>query len=232
MKHNNIIPALLFALLLFLLPSCDRLDLGGNASADSATMADEDGQGDDLEKNRYPLILTNVDQLRLRRYCDVKSEMLTTFDENTPLHYLEEQTDFEETIGGSRGPWMKVRTMEGDLEGWVFGAPKFITTWLEKQALEDLHGGGKDVRLIANLSRSEMAKLTGANFDNAPRGTRYSGYYEYDLDGDPQLLNGDLVLRARQFDNTTKKVQYLKCTLDVEQGMPSTDVVCVPLVVH
>lgn len=206
---------------------CERLGLSGNDS-------DASGNGNQVQTtvsitNDYPIILTNVDQLRLRRYCDVKSEMLTTFDENTPLYFTGETTDFEETIGGSKGPWMRVKSTDGEMEGWVFGASKFVTTWLDEDKLADLHQSGKDVRVISNLSRSEMTKLTGANFDQSIRGTRYSGYYEFKKEGDPQLIDGSVILRARQFDSEAKKVEYLKCSFNVAQGMPRSEISCIPI---
>ena len=210
------------------LSACERLGLTGGDEAVESQMEQALSPEKQLVSD-LPILLTNVDQLRLRRYCDVKSEMLTTFDENTPLYFTGETTDFEEKIGGSAGPWMRVRTTDNEMEGWVFGAPKFVTTWLESDKLSEIHEAGKDVRIISNLSRSEMAKLTGANFDEGIRGTRYSGYYEYDKEADPQLIDGAVILRARQFDSDAKKVEYLKCSFDVSEGMPSSEIVCVPI---
>ncbi|MDX1685294.1 MAG: SH3 domain-containing protein [Saprospiraceae bacterium] len=172
------------------------------------------------------ILLTNVDQLRLRRYPDLRSEMLTTFDENTPLYFTGEQTDYEETIGGRKGAWKRVKTTDGELEGWVFGADYFVSEWLDRSTLDSIHDSGRDIRIVANLSRSEMKQLTGANFASSQRGTRYSGYYEYSMSDDPQLLDGRLMVRARQFDTDSKDVIYKKCTLLFDQGMPESDLDC------
>lgn len=211
---------------LTLICSCDQISLNPQGDGHVETSIDSTSMA---RQTTLPVLITNVDQLRLRRYPDIKSEMLTTFDENTPIYFTGEQTDYEETIGNRKGPWKKIRTIEGEFEGWVFGADFFVEEWLSKTKLDSLHDQGKDIRLVNNLSRSEMNQLSGANFDDALRGTRYSGYYEYDKTGSPQILNGYMVLRARQFDTEEKEVMYKKCTVIFKQGMASTELTCIPI---
>jgi len=184
----------------------------------------ESAEVQDLTKKG--LLLTNVDQLRLRMYPDVKSKMLTTFDENTPLYYEAEQTDFVDKIGKHKGPWMKVSTVDGELNGWVYGAEHFVESWLTRTSLDSLHETGKDIRIFNNLNRSELSKLTGANFDGNVAGTRYSGYYEFSIGTDPQMINGKVRIRARVFDEEKREVQFIPCSLTVDEGMPTTQVTC------
>ena len=51
------------------------------------------------------ILLTRVDQLRMRHYPNVKSNIVTTMDDNMPIRYMGEETDFEESIGKFRGNW-------------------------------------------------------------------------------------------------------------------------------
>lgn len=175
---------------------------------------------------RNEVLLTNVDQLRLRRYGDTKSEMLTTLDENSPLLYTGERTDYEETIGGHKGPWKKVKTMDGEFEGWVFGAEHFVSNWLSLDQINVLHEQGKRIELFNNLTKREMTELTGANFDETVRGTRFSGYYLYDADGPKDLINGTVKIRVRAFDSKNKSVSFISCEMKINEGMPTTGLVC------
>ena len=206
------------------LSSCDGLRPGsveenGAGSADS-TLSDTPKVTDKA------VLLTNVDQLRLRKYCDLKSTMLTTFDENTPLYFLNEKTDFQDKIGKHKGPWLHVSSVDGSQKGWVFGAEFFVSWLIEEHELDSLNTINKDIRLFDNLNRGELSKLTGANWDSRVQGTRYSGYYEYNIGDDPQIINGRVEIRARVFDSETRKVQYIPCELKVVDGMPVTEVTC------
>ena len=87
---------------------------------------------------------------------------------------------------------------------------------------------GKGIKVISNASRTDMNAVTGANFDADQRGSRYSGYYEVSPTS-PEVIDGSVVLRARHFNSDSKKVEFAKCTFEVEQGMPSTETTCVPV---
>lgn len=218
---------LLFVISLTL--SCDKLGLSSKTSEDDTAVSVDSLDANKSHLNKMAVLLTNVDQLRLRRYPDTKSEALTTLDENSPLYFTGEVTDYEENIGGHKGRWKKVKTVDAEYEGWVYGANHFVSDWLDFDALDSLHNSGQDIRIISNLSRSEMGKLSGANFESSLRGTRFSGYYEYKKGNNPQIIDGAMVLRARQFNTDNKKVEYGKCTVNFKDGMPSTELTCIPI---
>ena len=102
---------ILLLLVTVIFSSCDKLGLGFTADSESTEVNVEAEQ--EFKLTSMAILLTNVDQLRLRRYPDVKSEMLTTFDENTPIYFTGEATDFEEVIGKEKGPWKRVITVDG-----------------------------------------------------------------------------------------------------------------------
>lgn len=214
----------LSSIMLMTLSGCDQFTR--QMDSDDTGIKEVGDSAQRVTINTFPILLTNVDQLRLRKYPDIKSEMLTTFDENTPVYFTGEQTDYEESIGSRKGPWKNVRTIDGEIQGWVFGAEHFVSEWLPQEELDSLHESGKDIRIINNLSRSEMDQLTGANFNQSTRGTRFSGYYEYNKGANPQIINGRMVLRAREFDTENKEVVYNECLVTFEKGMPVTELNC------
>jgi len=214
----------LFVLLLcFSFVACD-VNVGGEEA--SSTETEIENKAEPTARVTRAILLTNVDQLRLRKYGDRKSGMVTTFDENTPLYYTGESTDYEESIGGHKGPWMRVQSLDGDYEGWVFGANHFVEEWISKSQIDSLQTLGKDISIFSNLTKKEMSELTGANFDANVRGTRFSGFYQYNTDKDPSIIDGIVKLRARIFDEDQRDVSFIPCTLHIENGMPKTNLDC------
>lgn len=225
LSYHKMKAKLFLLLLLLAFQSCDYIMQNESGKEDVSETIEP------AEKKEFvwaSLLITNVDQLRLRRYCDVKSEMLTTFDENALLLATGEQTDFEETISGSKGPWLKVKTVDEVHEGWVFGGEKFVSEWLSGSDKEEIERNGRSIMVISNASRTDMNAVTGANFDADQRGSRYSGYYEVSP-ASPEVIDGSVVVRARHFNSDSKKVEFAKCTFEVEKGMPSTEITCVPV---
>lgn len=206
--------------------SCDVNPPSSETDGESAQVEAKNVTASSIDDVTFSILLTNVDQLRLRKYGDIKSGMVTTFDENTPLYYLNESTDYEEVIGSYKGNWMRVRTIDGKHEGWVFGASHFVEPWLSSSQIDSMRSAGIGIQIFSNLTKDEMSELTGANFDESVRGTRYSGYYQYDLKDSPDLLNGWIQIRARVFDTDSKEVSFIPCSLKVEAGMPATTLDC------
>lgn len=73
-----------------------------------------------------PTIYVKIDGLKMRDKPGISgTKVVAQLGLNTPLSYLNEQTNFKEkiTIGDMLydEPWVKVRTTDGKLEGWVFG---------------------------------------------------------------------------------------------------------------
>lgn len=73
-----------------------------------------------------PVIYVKIDGLKMRDKPGTSgTKVVAQLGLNTPLSYLGEQTSFKEkiTIGETSydEPWVKVRTTDGKLEGWVFG---------------------------------------------------------------------------------------------------------------
>ena len=210
---------------LLIFTSCG-MDFGGgqgDVQSNDTTMTSTETSS---ENEVFEVLLVNVDQLRLRRYGDVKSEMLTTMDENAPLYFTGEQTDYEETIGGHKGPWKRVKTLDGSVEGWIFGADHFAEAWLTLEDILSQRAKGMEVEVFSNLSTKEVADLTGANFDSSPRGSRYTGYYTYKQGGDKKLIDGTIVMRARLFSTSSKEVKFVTCTLGMNEGMPNGTLQC------
>ena len=173
-----------------------------------------------------PIYITNIDQLRLRRYPDTKSKILTTFDENALLYFLEEQTDYVEKIGKYKGPWLRVKSIDGAYEGWVYGAPHFVTPFLKKGQIDSLARIGKGVQPFENVARKDMADMTGMNWSNAIPGTRYSGYYTYNLKNRPDLIDGRVIIRTKIIDHDTHQIKFIPCHIDFKQGMAISDAQC------
>ena len=62
----------------------------------------------------------NDSNVRLRKGPTTSSEILGTYPAKTGFRILEKGTK-EETIGGQKNVWYKVRLLDGK-EGWLFGA--------------------------------------------------------------------------------------------------------------
>lgn len=205
--------------------SC-HMDFGNDQSTSQSTDVSSTDADNTQTKEAFDVLLVNVDQLRLRRYGNVKSEMVTTLDENATLYFTGEQTDYHETIGGHTGPWKRVRTLDGSVEGWIFAADHFAETWLTKEDILSYRSQGMEVEVFSNLSTKELADLTGANFDSSPRGSRYTGYYTYPQGDVKKTIDGTVTMRARLFSTSSKEVKFVKCTLEVNDGMPTGSPEC------
>ena len=72
-----------------------------------------------------------------------------------------------------------------------------------------------------------MNEITGANWGKSVPGTRFSGYYTFDMKSSSATPNGKVIIRARIFDTEKKEVQFLPCSLIVENGMPMSEVICI-----
>lgn len=201
----------------------------------SGTEADKSNK--DLDKNAlqdslaflvasHPIYVTNIDQLRLRRYPDTKSKILTTFDENSLLYYMGEQTDYKEKISKYVGHWLKVKSIDGNHEGWVYGAEHFVTPFLKIEQLDSLKNAGKGIQPFQNLGRKDMTDLTGMNWSGTIPGTRYSGYFTFDRSSRPDLLDGRMIIRTKTIDRETHQIHFIPCYVDFEKGMASTDIIC------
>ena len=211
-------------IVLLSLTSCDWVNETFSNSTDTPAVSSSD-----TTHISYPdkaLLLTNVDQLRMRTYPDIKSGIITTLDENSILLFEEEQTDYEETIGSYKSAWLRVTTADHQLTGWVFGHTHFVESFLSMEEIQRLGKQGKRVQLFEHYGKRDMASLTGANWSSTVPGTRYSGYYLVNQSGDPSIIDGVVHMRARVFDNEAKKVLFIPCTLELDEGMPVTDVIC------
>ncbi len=198
---------------------------GGNTGQTKEEL--HNGQDSVMLKGKHqPLYITNIDQLRMRLYPDTKSRILTTFDENALLYYLDEQTDYTERIGKYKGPWLRVKSIDGVYEGWVYGAPHFVTVFLSSKQLDSLAQIGKGAQPFENIARKDMAEMTGMNWSNAIPGTRYSGYYTYNLETRPDLIDGKVIIRTKIIDHQTHKIRFIPCEIDFDKGMASSDVKC------
>ena len=174
----------------------------------------------------YPLYITNVDQLRMRNYPDTKSGILTTLDENSILYYLNEKTDYKESIGKHTGHWIKVKTPDDQYDGWVYGAPFFVQPFLSQKQIDSIENLKKGIVVFEHLGKTQMEDISGAQWDASVPGTRFSGYYTYSIIGKNRVLDGKMMIRARIFDLEKKEVYFVPCSLTIDQGMPMTEVNC------
>lgn len=172
------------------------------------------------------IMLTRVDQLRIRNYPNIKSNIVTTLDDNMPVRYMGEETDFVETIGKVRGNWKRVKTLNGIHEGWVYSGPGFVEWMVTPLERDSLSQAGRGLKVFGNLTKPEFAKLTGSSLSGQPVGTRYSGWYTFQLGEDPAIINDKVRVIARKLDTKNKKVVYLDCSLDIAKGMPQSELQC------
>ena len=172
------------------------------------------------------LLLTRVDQLRMRRYPDIKSNVVTTLDDNMPVRYLDEETDYEESICGAKGTWKRVLTLDGNYEGWIYGAEGFVEWMLTPEARDSVLAAGKGIRAFGNLTKQEFATLSGSNLSGESVGARYSGWYPFVIGSDPNVIDATVRVVSKVLDTDSKKVVYSNCQLEVVKGMPKTELIC------
>lgn len=223
-KSFNLPVSLVFCwLFIFSLTSCDEISsrFGQNrevAPQDTIAMVDS-GIVESV-------LLTRVDQLRMRRYPNVKSNILTTLDDNMPMRYMGEETDFSESIGKYKGNWKRVKTLDGAFEGWVYSAPGFVEWLITPFQRDSMNRENLGMKVFGNLTKSEFAKLTGSSLTGEPVGTRYSGWYNFPLGAAGEPIDGVVHVVSKQLDTESKKVVYSNCTLRLKNGMPETELTC------
>lgn len=222
-KVNFRMWALALVVFLLLLQSCDlvKKQFGGDneeMSQDSMPRIDSGF----VES----ILLTRIDQLRIRRYPNLKSNIVTTLDDNMPVRYMGEETDFAETIGKESGTWKRVRTLDDIHEGWVYSAPGFVEWMITPLQRDSLSQEGKGLMVFGNLTKPEFAKWTGSSLTGQAVGTRYSGWYTFLLGEEAKVINDEVRVVAKQLDTERKKVRYIHCTLDVANGMPQSELIC------
>lgn len=159
----------------------------------------------------HSLYIVNEDKLRLRKYPDRRSGIQSTLSYNEIVHYLDEQTDFEDQVGKYSAPWLHVQRVKDERKGWVFGHERFvqpfedITTLREKQKT---HGG--HITLFNNLNRLQLSEKLGTELHSFKPGWRFSGYCCTD--------STDAVVycrfRAIHPDQKTRKWKILTCIWD------------------
>ena len=91
---------------------------------------------------------------------------------------------------------------------------------------DSLTRAGKGLRVFGNLTKPEFAKITGSSLTGQPVGTRYSGWYPFELGADPDVIDDNVRIIAKQLDTENKKVLYLECSLDIVKGMPQSELIC------
>lgn len=172
------------------------------------------------------ILLTRVDQLRMRKYPNIKSNILTTLDDNMPVRFMGEETDFVESIGSSRGTWKRVRTLDDRFEGWVYSGEGFVEWMLTPSQRDSISDLDKGLIVFGNLTKPEFADFSGSSLTGEAVGTRYTGWYTFDLSSGPKPIDYTIKVISRKLDVENKKVDYLHCQLVVTGGMPSTALTC------
>lgn len=207
----------------FLHTSCDQIkSTFGSGTEEDVEVAPLEVDSGFMES----ILLTRVDQLRIRNYPNIKSNIVTTLDDNMPVRYMGEETDFEETIGKVRGNWKRVKTLDGLHHGWVYSGPGFVEWMVTPLQRDSLTAAGKGLKVFGNLTKPEFAKLTGSSLSGQAVGTRYSGWYTFRLGEDPSVIDDEVRVVARKLDTENKKVVYMDCSLNVAKGMPQSELIC------
>jgi hypothetical protein len=195
-------PFLTLLILALILISCDQIERrfgsGGDKEQRDTLVQVDSGITE-------ALLLTRVDQLRMRRYPDIKSNVVTTLDDNMPVRYLDEETDYEESIGGSKGTWKRVVTLDGDYEGWIYGAKGFIEWMLTPETRDSILATGQGIRAFGNLTKQEFATLSGSSLSGESVGARYSGWYPFTIGSDPKVIDATIRVVSKVLDTESKR---------------------------
>lgn len=145
-------------------------------------------------KGELPILVSKVNELRLRSEPNKTSKVLYVVGEKEEVFFLNEKTDFKETIK-MRGvnytePWLKVRTKDG-IEGWVFGGG------LQQNQMNIV--GNEDVqkKKIKNMSAKELSKILNLEIDSEY--PNYNGFYHYYLTANnAEILHGEFALEGEK----------------------------------
>lgn len=178
------------------------------------------------QEDEYPVYIAWVDELKLREEPNRTSKVLYAIKENEELLYLNEKTDFKETIAmrgkNYRTEWFKVR-VENGLEGWAFGGGLKA-----KKTTSNNDGDNRIKKNISGLSSKSMAKILNLEVSDLHT---YSGYYHCYLTANGvEILDGEFEVMGENPDcdgcSDTYTGNYINGTKDgdfteIHNGMES-----------
>lgn len=207
--------------------ACDQAAQNTNANSDDSNPPSKDEvKKDEPTIEQYGVLITVADKLRMRDKPNLKSEVMETLPINTPLIYLNEQSEQKEKIKigdiEHNAHWLKVKTKGGDI-GWVYGSQLNyggMVEFLKESKTKSLN----PVEIVANLSASKIESLSGLkgikdNWEN------YGGYYQYKMVDGEKKMDGPFHFRARRFNKDYDYWMMIRYSGNYVDGFPKGDFV-------
>lgn len=201
-----------FFALLFLASSCTE---GENQKGERGPKAEESGgpvpgkgeaivEAPSTKEPTVSFLICRGENIRMRKTPDLKGEVLDKLSRETVLQYLGENApESEEVVLNGhtfRSSWMKVKTLDSEVEGWVYGAmdrKHGLVDWLQRDSQIDQQSkGGRSLSIWNQEPQSkiiEAFELTGLNINGAKT---FSGYSYSHLVNNEKVPNGPFFLSS------------------------------------
>jgi|GEM_PF-5785141 len=194
------------AIFICLTTSCTFSPRADNTPQDRSALSDSTHPSE-----LHSLYIVNEDKLRLRKYPDRRSGIQSALSYNEIVHFLGEQTDFEDQVGKYSAPWLHVRRVKDKRQGWVFGHEEFIQPFEEASTLKHVQQSyGGPLTLFTNWNRLRLSETLGDDLPAFKPGWRFSGYCCADSTGAMAYCR----FRAIHPDPETRKWKMLHCIWD------------------